>query len=72
MIYKKIIVTFYYFGKLRLNRRKGIFTLVGSAIDKFEVYAGQYEKIIEGYKRGEYNNVEIIKVEKIKIWEFWK
>jgi len=72
MIYKKIIVTFSYFGKLRLNRKLGKFTLTERAIPQFIEYENNFEKVVESYKDGIYNNVEIEKIEKIKLWEFWK
>ncbi len=72
MIYKKIIVTFSYFGKLRLNRKLGKHILIDRAIPQFIEYENNFERVVESYKHGIYNNVEIEKIEKIKLWEFWK
>ena len=72
MIISKVIVTFSYFGKLRLNRKLGKFTLSDRAIPQFIDYENNFERVVESYKDGNYNNVEIEYIEIIKIWEFWK
>lgn len=69
---KKMIITFSYFGKLRLNRKLHKFILVEEALKQGVFYENKLNKLIESHKDGMYNDVKIEKVEKIKIWEFWK
>lgn len=72
MMIKKMIITFSCFGKLRLNRKLHKFILIEEALRQGIFNEDKLNKLMESHGKGIYNDVIIEKVEKIKVWEFWK